>query len=57
MEAAIKAAILATADRAWKIAADGCCADAVCLAIEALSDDPTIEAAIVAEVVAKVSGA
>lgn len=45
----IEYVILCVADRAWGIAA-GSAPPEVCLAIEALSDEPKIRAGIVAEV-------
>ena len=46
----IKFVILCVADRAWQIAYDGAAPSEVCLAIENLSDNPDVCAAIVSEV-------
>lgn len=52
--AAIEFAIRCTADRAWRIAADGGAPPEVCTAIEALSDDGERLAEVVAEVMAAI---
>lgn len=46
----IKRVILFVADEAWEIAANGGSSPEVCLAIEALSDDPDTCARLVAEI-------